>query len=65
MMELVHACTCVHTWKLVHALIFECEGGGQRSTLGIFLYCSLPCFVRQGLFLTGSEYYVSARLDGQ
>jgi hypothetical protein len=35
----VRACACVHAW------------GGQRSASDVFLYCSQPYFLRQGLSL--------------
>lgn len=41
------ACVCVHVCACEYALGYK----GQSLTLGIFLYCFLPYFLRQGLSL--------------
>lgn len=46
----VFACTCAYRCREELACVNTY--GGQKSTLGVFLYCSLPYFWRHGLLFT-------------
>lgn len=73
----IGACISLYVnWAMLH--IFVCTQicmpvcmhtcGSQRSTFGVFLYCSLPYFLRQGLSLNiqpiDSPILASGRISG-